>query len=245
MNFEQLLPKTIRNNRNNKNEIVIDNNDTNCDNNIDGNVLIKRNNNNNKQKFWYKIKRNKKLINYLDSIICLIIFGPLTIFFWRGTWELMDIYYVHFKGWPTFFFSLSAQFSYSIVREPLQNYLNLNNTLFITKILPKIYIYTFGVISVMQWRSVWVLVDDYFIVDYDGPYVIRVVHFKELIIIWLIIILLLCLLKSFKNILSSPLAIDVDYQDMAFYYPTRYNIKVKLKYYNLISFNILILPTYV
>lgn len=189
----------------------------------------------NKQlKFINKIKRNKTILCCLDFIIASVLIGPLTTGFWRSTWELMDRYHEYFPGWNTYLFSMSVHVSFAFSREIFQEHFDENNwsKSYWSKIVSRSYTYFFGVISVMQWRSIWVLCDEYFVIEYNEFGYSRVpVYWKEYLFAGCAVIVLMCFMKIFKNILSTPLAVDLDLEQVAYNFQTRFKVKVtKLKF---------------
>lgn len=182
------------------------------------------------KEFWRKLKNNKSILHCLDCFLTLAIIGPLTVLFWRGTWEIMEMNHEHFRGWPTYFFSMSIHFSFALIREPLQTHLNQNKQWKKTlgcKLSMRLYIYVFAVVSVMQWRSVWVLLDSFFLIDYkhDGR-ALKPIYFTQFMVTCSVALVLLGLLKIFKNILSAPYTVGMDFQYSAYDFPTRFKTQV-------------------
>lgn len=104
-------------------------------------------------------KWKKRLLNSSDSILSLVVVGPLVICHWRGTWNGMDCYERIFPAMNCMIFGAILHCCFAILREPLHRKFNnlkaRKSKTFLDKfnlfIVKKLYTYFFSLGCIMHW----------------------------------------------------------------------------------------------
>nr|XP_012144638.1 PREDICTED: uncharacterized protein LOC105662969 [Megachile rotundata] len=116
-----------------------------------------------------KLKKKKKVLAFIDSLLALVLIAPLTIGFWRGVWTLMDIHANMFPGTLTFLLGILIHTIFAIFKNVLHaratrawNKKTVLNKL-VCRITQIVYTYIFGVACNMQWRGGWIILDRFLI----------------------------------------------------------------------------------
>ncbi|XP_069117795.1 uncharacterized protein [Argopecten irradians] len=104
------------------------------------------------------------LISMANALINLAIVSPLVVCFWRGTWELMDVYLFpddfELTAWISVAIGNAIIFLFSIFQGYFSNLNKIKNP-FIYFVFSRLHIYLLGFGCVNQWRGVWFLQDHY------------------------------------------------------------------------------------
>lgn len=142
----------------------------------------------------------------VDILISSFIILPLVISFWRGTWEYL-YYSQKFPIVPSFIVGIVLHIFFTILRGPL--YQNKRPGL-IGLIIARIYIYIFSIISIMQWRGYFALIDQYL-----AP--------KVIYISFSTCLLVLIGIKGVGSLVGLPFIVPMDHrQKDVFIYPTMF-----------------------
>lgn len=171
---------------------------------------------------FFTEKSQKRALNSIDSILAVFLFAPLVVSFWRGTWNLMNIYQEKHPNaiplWESFFFSVAILFCFTLLRDSLSQFVKKRNKTFFQRatnqILSKLYTYCFALVCIMHWRSTWMILDQYFM----DP--------NDIVVITSLTILLLVVLRSLRNTSAPPFIVIMDYEEVTFTFPTRFGKKV-------------------
>lgn len=159
-------------------------------------------------------------LTFLDIIFSSVIVAPLTIAYWRGTWNLMG--YVLFPN--DIFLSAHASnaigiighFVTTIYQEKFNKSFHPDKHRITFLLFSRLYTMVYGIICVNHWRGGWLLLDQYV------PLVISIVAS-----ITIVSALLLAFCKGLRNISSSPFAIATDHSKDYFVVPTMFKASVR------------------
>jgi len=107
----------------------------------------------------------RSLVLFLaDNLLCAAVIGPLVVFYWRGTWELLNIYLFPddqaASGWTCSVIGNVGLVCIVYLQKPLARWIRVDNPMqwmfgYHT------YTYVLGGLNVLHWRGVWVLLDHY------------------------------------------------------------------------------------
>lgn len=185
--------------------------------------------------FNRKITLNKKVnLNYLDSFFTILIVAPLVVCFWRGTWTLLELHPQIFPLWESCIFAFIAAISLLIVKDVLyeltKNSKKNETKAIFSKILRRIFIYSFSWVCIMQWRGLWNIFDMIFGIELteDG----KVKADTDFLLPSLVTgcaAFILILLRTFRNVLAPPFVIILDNSEICFSIPTRFKLKVSFQ----------------
>ena len=100
----------------------------------------------------------------LDHLLCLVVIGPLVPSFWRGTWFIYGHYVFPsnpvLHGWSLTVVGNMAAFPLYLLQNKLLQW--FGNPHPITWLIAyHIFLYLFTLISIAQWKGVWILWDHY------------------------------------------------------------------------------------
>lgn len=180
-------------------------------------------------------KRKKHAMSLMDTMLTLVVVTPLIVGQWRGTWELMNIYEHVFPAWESFIFGASLHLCFAVVRHSLQDLIKFKTNSWIKSafayFLRRLYTYLFAAACIIHWRGGWIIFDEWLGIDLlpDG----RVADKKVLPIVGSVfagILIILGLLRSYRNILAAPFVIGLDTKSTAFDFPTRFQTTVSTIY---------------
>jgi len=100
----------------------------------------------------------------VDNILSTAVIGPLVVFYWRGLWELFNVYLFPdnqaASGWTCFAIGNIGSLCIVYLQKPLARWIHVDNA--VHWILGyHMYTYVLGGLNVCHWRGVWVLLDHY------------------------------------------------------------------------------------
>lgn len=100
----------------------------------------------------------------IDNIFATFVIGPLVVFYWRGTWTLLDIHLYPEEEWKSAWICVAigngGLFMTALLQEPLAKYLKKDNwVVWITAY--HIYSYVVCFFSVCHWRGIWASLNHY------------------------------------------------------------------------------------
>jgi len=100
----------------------------------------------------------------LDNLLSALVIGPLVVFYWRGTWELLDVYLFpdnkEASGWTCTSVGNVGLLCIVYLQNPLARWLRVDNPLH-WLLGFHLYTYVLGALNVCHWRGLWVLLDHY------------------------------------------------------------------------------------
>ncbi|CAF0772694.1 unnamed protein product [Brachionus calyciflorus] len=148
------------------------------------------------------------LLHSLDVILSILLFSPLVAIYWYCTWQLIEEHFYkespkisNFLSWiiglailfPGYVFQRDLQNLY----EYLDNFERIGYTLQVAMRVVYIYAITIGV--VLEWRSVWNIMDIYLFPDWKISFVVA-----------LLCILFFCGTRSTHQLINTPFILYMD-----------------------------------
>ena len=110
------------------------------------------------------LSRHSVVIFIVDNLLSFVIIGPLVVCYWRGTWELLNVYLFaddqRASGLTCSVIGNVGLLCLVYVQNPLASRIRVENPLHWV-FASHIYTYAFGALNVFQWRGLWVLLDHY------------------------------------------------------------------------------------
>ena len=99
---------------------------------------------------------------FVDNLLAAVVIGPLVVFYWRGTWELLNVYLFPddqaASGWMCVAIGNVGLMFIAYLQKPLVSCIRVGNPMHWINYL---YTYVLGGLNIFQWRGVWVLLDHY------------------------------------------------------------------------------------
>jgi len=99
-----------------------------------------------------------------DNLLSAVVIAPLVVCYWRGTWELLNVYLLPddpaASGWTCFAIGNVGLLCLVYLQKPLSRWMRLDNPLH-WMFGYHVYTYVLGGLNICQWRGVWVLLDHY------------------------------------------------------------------------------------
>ncbi|XP_024892789.1 uncharacterized protein LOC112468173 isoform X1 [Temnothorax curvispinosus] len=208
-----IVDKETRNNSNKEEQTLI------CFGNTDDHILDQVSNPTKGSENLKRSKSKKRAFSLLDILISTSILAPFAIGFWRGVWGCMDRHAELFPGWFCFTFGAALLATYTIFKDQFHNVYMKKwaksswRKRLLYRTLRILYTYTFGVACIAHWRGGWIIIDNY-------------LFMHTWITMSLTCSLLACLaiLRSVRNLITTPMITQIDTPSCVFQFPTRYNV---------------------
>jgi hypothetical protein len=163
-------------------------------------------------------------LTLVDTCLCFLLFTPLQVLFWQGTWNLLDPFFNHAYPCVPAVLLLAASVGVQGVAALFQDRLLPLMTQFLDEeYLPfgkRVYNYIMSTISVCHARCVWEL---YQAGLGDGAMVALQAT--------LTVIIIMCSLRCVRTLINSPLSLDLDVQHADYTWTTIFQMQVSLKNY--------------
>ncbi|XP_060073423.1 uncharacterized protein LOC132553210 [Ylistrum balloti] len=100
----------------------------------------------------------------LDFLMSFVVVSPCVVFFWRGSWGILDVYLypnqMELSAWICFAYGNFVMILTGLVQKYSTKINKLKNVVFYF-VLSRLYIYILATGSVAQWRGIWNLQDYY------------------------------------------------------------------------------------
>uniref|UniRef100_A0A1B0CBC9 Uncharacterized protein n=1 Tax=Lutzomyia longipalpis TaxID=7200 RepID=A0A1B0CBC9_LUTLO len=142
------------------------------------------------------------LLDFLDTILSTVVVGPLVISYWRGTWNLMDLYLFPnntiLSAYASLTIGVVGHIVFTLCQDTLKQ-LHPNHHRITFYVISRLYTAVYGVICINGWRGGWQLID-----SYTTPKVSTVLIFTTLPA------LCLTFLKTLRNLSAAPFTISID-----------------------------------
>uniref|UniRef100_A0A1L8D9T0 Putative conserved plasma membrane protein n=1 Tax=Nyssomyia neivai TaxID=330878 RepID=A0A1L8D9T0_9DIPT len=142
------------------------------------------------------------LLDFLDTILSTLVVGPLVISYWRGTWNLMDLYLFPNDK----ILSASASLGIGVVGhlictlfQDAFKHLHPNHHRITFYVISRLYTAIYGVICINGWRGGWQLIDAY-----------TPTKVSTILLCTIIPAVCLALLKALRNLSAAPFTISID-----------------------------------
>ncbi|OQV15473.1 hypothetical protein BV898_10346 [Hypsibius exemplaris] len=166
----------------------------------------------------------------LDGFICIFILAPLVVFYWRGSFQLLDIFTypssLEISSWINIAIGVLGTVMVNLSQNVLHKTVDGIKSTALQIICKRFYTYIYGWIIVNHWRGIWRLWD-----AYTGT------AFWSGVASMLIGCFLLIGMKSFRNVVAPPLVTVSDFDKNYFIIKTRFRTKAK-KSWNYLADNL-------
>ena len=104
-----------------------------------------------------------RLMQAADSVLCLFVFYPSMLFYWRGIWDLFGVYIYPDdepkNHWVTTGIGACSIIGYFVY--PLLDRLFTSRSGFVYILVSRVALYVQGVLAMAYWRGVWGVADYY------------------------------------------------------------------------------------
>lgn len=190
--------------------------------------------------FKKRVIKNRRLLTFFDVILSSVVITPGVVGTWGGLWCLVDNHTPIFPVWESYMFSLMILLAFTLLREVLQYYVSKSyrNEAFCKRmgmfLFRFLYTYIFLVISILQWRGGFLLFDyllGFVLTENDAVNKVKIV-----MLTLVMLIVLLCALRSLTTVIAAPFAITTDSVDTTFVFPTRMRVSVSFFLFSFIWF---------
>ena len=175
------------------------------------------------------MKAKNFFLQFADNLLCVYIFFPAMVCYWRGIWDLLGIYICPENElktiWVCFALGILDVLSY-FVAPLLDKYLDRENRVqwvFFTRAF--MYIHSF--LFMCWWRGVWSVAD-----YYSGH------DWKSSLICLIISLFLLTMLRGLRNTMWPPFIAFLDTRDDVLVPYTRFGTSVRLDSIKTLQINI-------
>jgi hypothetical protein len=169
--------------------------------------------------FQRKMTYHSVLLELLDTLYSSFVVCPLVIAYWRGTWNLSDLYlYPNNKiqsSFASLLLGIVGHLVFTIWQGSFEKFLNPDRHRLIFYIASRLYTAIYGIICVNCWRGGWQLVDHYTARD-----------MKTILSVTILAIVALMALKSLRNVIATPFVVVTDQTIDYFKVPTKYKTLV-------------------
>ncbi|RNA07794.1 hypothetical protein BpHYR1_018494 [Brachionus plicatilis] len=154
------------------------------------------------------------ILHSIDVLLSILLFSPLVAIYWYCTWSLIDDYFYkespkisNFLSW---ILGLSILFPGYVFQRDLQNlyeYLNNFETIgyMLQVTMRVVYIYAITIGVILEWRSVWNLMDIYLFESWKISFVFAI-----------LCIMFFCVTKSTHQLINTPFILYMDDYDLFF-----------------------------
>lgn len=140
-------------------------------------------------------------LHAVDFMLNLLIFATLVVFYWRGTWNLIDIYFLPGQtarnAWGSFGIGHGVMLTATLAQGYLKKIDSRKRLLFI--VISRIYTYFVAFGSVSQWHGVWLVYDFYAGTSWLSAFSSFIIGSFFLIVF-----------RSYSNVFAPPLVIGHD-----------------------------------
>ncbi|CAD5119889.1 DgyrCDS8471 [Dimorphilus gyrociliatus] len=143
-------------------------------------------------------------IKIVDCFLSSIVFFPMTVIYWRGSWDLLDIYVlpryskiIRFGSMYIFgLFGIAAYFSQPLLERQLRN---INGTL--RGMLCRFYMYAYSWMNMSVWRGGWGVLS-----EAEGD------NWKRSAIVLSVSYFLLVLMRTSRTSMWPPFTVNLDFR---------------------------------
>ncbi|GFG38206.1 hypothetical protein Cfor_03809 [Coptotermes formosanus] len=154
-----------------------------------------------------------------EVIVSTVLVTPVVIGQWRGTWMLMEHYDI--PWWMCFVTGTTLHFIFALSKDLLQDYFSSKKEecLLVLFLVSRVHTWLFGIACICHWRGGWMVMD-----EYSGR------EIRAVIAVTIISLVLLSIMKTLKNINTSPFSVSVDGLEPGFTFPTMFRTSVSTFY---------------
>lgn len=162
----------------------------------------------------------KCLITVIDTTFSMMIVAPITIFYWRSTWDL-SIFLLSETKWSPFislFAGIVVMYMLYLSQNQLNYHLDPGRRQFSFLVFSRIYSKVFAVFCINMWRGVWAICD-----YVNGTYTLEFT-----IAYTLMAFSFLIYSRGIRNLLASPFLLFPDCYRVYFYVDTYFKCQVSI-----------------
>lgn len=171
------------------------------------------------------------LLLLVDELFSSLILAPLVVFYWRGTWNLMGTYLFPENSIHSAIASLTIGIAGHLIFTMGQGFFhqvfNPDKHRLTFYIGSRLYTNISAIVCVNGWRGGWQLIDIY--TNHDV---------KTIVIITVSVTIVMCALKSIRNLTGAPFAVVVDDSKDYFEIPTYFKTRVRRVDFFLVKWNL-------
>lgn len=149
----------------------------------------------------------------LDNFLSLVVVSTLVVSYWRGCWQLMDLFL--FSGNPklsvysSLIIGVVPGMIFCLLQQQLERVLDVNKRPFLYGLGSRLYTVIYSITCVNHWRGVWQLWDVYTGTSWQSGAISTALG-----------IFILIITRGLKNILAPPFVICPDTPEGYFHVPT-------------------------
>lgn len=161
------------------------------------------------------------MLQVLDTLYSSLVVAPLVVSYWRGTWNLSEVYLYPFNKIQSQVASLIigilGHLVFTIFQGSFRSRFSPHQHRLIFYCGSRLYTSIFGIVCVNCWRGGWQLIDHYTARD-----------IKSVLAITIVAIIALMGLKAIRNVAAPPYVIVTDHSKEYFNVPTMYKKLVRI-----------------
>lgn len=166
----------------------------------------------------------------VDLVVCLLLATPCIVGFWAATWNILDLHRDLFPTWPTFLGASAGQIMDYPLQQVLKKLVDKKTSNKPQKFLKifclRMYLYTMGLMAILQWRSGFELFDKFLKLKKTQNDIVHVEDSRYLIGILILMLSTLILLRSLRNAVVPPFVFLLDRKNSIVSTTTRFKCKV-------------------
>lgn len=168
-------------------------------------------------------------LSVLDSLLSSLLIAPAVIAYWRGTWNLFDLFLLpqsrEWSSLASLAFGVVGHMFFTITQGQMTRSFHPEKHRILYYVASRSYSYVYGAVCVSMWRGVWLALDIY---STKNPLIVTGVTLAAVIA--------LIGMRTLRNVSSTPFAVVLDLCQGYFEIPTLFKIDVSMLVYLSFSF---------
>lgn len=175
-----------------------------------------------------KVSRTRKLhdllLEIIDVLVSSCLIAPFVVAYWRGTWELMNIYLFPTNAIKSGLYSLAigsvGHLFFQFAQNRFTNTFHPDKHRLVYYLISRFYTYIFGLVCVNMWRGWWVLCD-YWLLNRNNILILSIA-------ITMVPLFILSIARTVRTLPAAPFAIAMDHKDHYFEVNTFFRTTVSI-----------------
>ncbi|CRK94388.1 CLUMA_CG007896, isoform C [Clunio marinus] len=155
------------------------------------------------------------VLDFIDFFFSSLIAAPLVVSYWRGTWNLSDVYLLPNtqirSSVASLMIGIVGHLVFTTGQGLFRDHFNPDRRRLTFYLISRLYTYVYGIVCVNCWRGGWQLIDHYTARD-----------MKSILFITITAIIALMTLKTLRNVTATPFVVVTDHSREYFDVPTMY-----------------------